>query len=173
MVSNSIFRELLSCDNLDPIEKFKYLSSQSSIQSSEMVLLALYAVDSVLNSFSNSKRAFYLLDDKSVIEVMTSISTISRYTDDIISNALVILDVSKLIYRFPCARKFLIWNTEIKQFRINSWGKEYLNTKGTISQYQKEDSYCYLFELLDKPITTESAKEIMKENHHLPVKLLS
>jgi len=48
---------------------------------------------------------------------------------------LIKIDEAKLIYRFTCAKKFQIEDDCIKQLRLNSWGREYINGEGLLKIY--------------------------------------
>lgn len=115
-----------SCPN-----RIKYISDN--------VLLALYVVDQVLKYETKINYSFYIKDDASIKWLMENSLSYEMSNDDF-DQAIFIVDFSKLIYRFVCAKKFKVCNDHIHQLRINSWGNSYLKEKNLLRESLKISS---------------------------------
>ena len=183
----SKFKNKVDLNNKNPIETFE-LIKQNLIDEKEMkiciyILSTLHSIERVINDFFN-KQYIYIQSDDSVKYIIEMTLNIKIDTDQF-EKCLFILDFSKLIYRFTCAKKFKINDSSINQFRINSWGNEYYTN--LVNDKEKEKSfynyfkkYCLdnvllyneLISLLSIPITDENAYKIASINKLLSLKLL-
>lgn len=112
-------------DKLNPIDKFMLISKnkESNKKISEIILLALYTIDKSIKENFQTNYDYYINDD-ATIKILIENSLNCLISDDIFFYSIIELDTCKLIYRFTCAKKFKIENENIKQLRINSWGKD-------------------------------------------------
>lgn len=149
------------------------------------ILISLLAMDNVLEEVFG-KRCMYIQNDRSVFYLMERAQCIT--VDELTFNRCVlILDFTKLIYRFTCAKKFNLQDTCVKQLRINSWGREYITTTQSDfstdydKYYDAFKSYCLkyksiyseLVNLLSQSITAEVALKIESINRTVDIRLLS
>ena len=154
----------------------------------DIVLLGLYAVDRTLMEQSNDNGCFYIFRDSSIIYLINKSLPIN--VSSILGQAsLSLLTLSQLIYRFTCARKFKISNHNYKQFRINSWGRNYAERYLISSHYEiynlirlfyikyfndNKEHYNELIRLLNGlSISSTTAQRITTINEMLEIKLLS
>ena len=184
------FSNLIKLDRLSPIEKYSYLCENGIVNNKMLcdnILLALKALDAVIASDLNGRCFLYLQDEASVKWVIEK-DLGSSYDSEEFEECLYFIDFSKLVYRFTCAKKFMVNDSAINQLRINSWGIVYLNMLNDelhndqytryfniFKKYYDEnrEKYLNLENLVSKPITASSAKEIQNINEGLNVKILS
>ena len=186
---NTEFLAFYDLDKSNPIDCFEYLVGKYATSEEYTlcmyILSALHTVDNVITE-KFQKPYIYIQNDSSIkLLLQRTFNTI--YNEELYSKCLFILDISKLIYRFTCAKKFEIQDDKIKQFRINSWGNEYLIQKSrevqTISQqlhfafnsYCNDNFDCYseLVSLLSLHIDRNVAYRVIELNSKLELKLLS
>jgi hypothetical protein len=91
----------------------------------EIVLIALFAVNAVLNEETNIDYFFYLKIEDSIKYLIEKALNCNLQQDQFMKS-MFILDYAKLIYRFTCAKKFQVADEVIKQLRLNSWEREYI-----------------------------------------------
>ena len=101
----------------------------------EQMVLSLYVIDEVVESRLNSSYHYYIQGDSCLIYLLNK-TIICDLDIELFNKSIILLDVSKLIYRFTCAKKFYINGDSIKQLRLNSWGKEYIIQRNLISEYK-------------------------------------
>ena len=176
-------------DKINPINKFLLISkNEEKRKIAEKMLLTLYIINKVIRENTDVNYSYYLNDDLT-LKTLIEKSLKCNIPNDIFTGALIKLDISKLIYRFTCARKFKIEDETIKQLRINSWGNEYIKEKNVLELYKKESEIIYNYvnqyyndnvhvyrELLENlllEINDERAKLIQKLNENVEIKLLS
>lgn len=185
-------------DEYDPIKKYQYLSKNceemilninnisAKISICELVLVALKAFDDVIIKAVNRDYHYYVQDDLSIYNFLNLTLNFDKL--DKLKEALIILDESKLIYRFTVAQKFNVSDLKIKQIRINSWGRSFVNLycmdKNSVTYTTLYNSFfnCYvdnkksydkLFELLIGKIDIYISRQIQHINSDLSIKLLS
>jgi len=190
--------EICSIDHLNPIERYCHLKPiDSSLESvfciagsdpGEVILIALFTIDHVLKQEQGVKYNFYILEDDSVQYLIQSALGIS-FLADFFKMSIVCVDEAKLIYRFTAAKKFRIMDDQIKQLRLNSWGREYIKEANLlikynavfsqlrlffIAYYQKnKEVYIRSMDLLLQEISEPITGEIRELNKKVKIKLLS
>ena len=115
---------LKEIDNLTPIERVNKIVPLSMKKQFNEVVRIFNFIDIELHALCPSK-LIYLYDDEVFYSVIREEMRITYEEYSVIIN---FLDICKLIYRFNCALKFEIDDKNKKQFRINSWGREYVKT---------------------------------------------
>lgn len=184
------FDLLYKIDKLDPISKFNYLCDNNFVENPMLctrILIALKAVNDFIAKYSNYSYYLYLQDDFSVKWLLEN--TFSIIVDsDLFESSLYYIDFSKLIYRFTCAKKFMVKDSSVNQLRINSWGNYYLDQEwnmkyseeyyAIISFFEKyycknNEVYNELEKLVSSSIKPKVAKKIQCLNKNLFVKILS
>jgi len=159
----------------------------------ETTLLALEAIDTTIarllvEGVLDSSRNFYICQDQSVKLLLEEV-TEEPIAHKQFTEVLLLLNETRLNFRFTAARKFAIEDSSVKQLRINSWGKLFIETKALITQYgalykqltacitqlisDKKSTYQEITDLLSQPIQSSTAKRIAELNTKLTVKLLS
>jgi hypothetical protein len=152
----------------------------------DSALITLVSIDDVLAE-NFGPRGIYVLDDRSVGNVLESAGwPLAPETDLRLIH--FELNVAQLIFRFAAARKFRVADSQVKQLRINSWGRRYCDTQLAASGEQQRtvlrgavreiigarlSVYRELAELLRREITEEVAQRIIELNAELQVKLVS
>lgn len=182
--------DVLQVDTLNPIEKFSWLTDQrdSDVQLAEFILLGLYTIDAVINEISPAPYNYYIYSDASVKFLLASSLKLVLPQENYLSTT-ILLDDAKLIYRFTTARKFKIAESQLKQLRINSWGREYIaqnelkrrfSTELGLMQsflrnyvHEHRQTYTRLTAILLQPITPLIAEEIINCNSKIEIRLLS
>jgi hypothetical protein len=192
---SNLYDAVLPYDDLAPIERMDALIVPLSIdrQLLETILLTLEAIDTTIarllvEGVPDSSRNFYVCQDQSVKLLLEQVAEKSvahkQFTE-----ALLLLNETDLIFRFTAARKFAIEDSSVKQLRINSWGKLYIETKALLAKYDSlykqlteqmtqfvlhdKSTYQEITELLSQPIQPSTAKRIAELNAKLTVRLLS
>lgn len=176
-------------DKINPIDKFLLISkNEEKRKVAEKLLIALYIINKVIRENANINYSYYLNNDLT-LKTLLKKSLKCDIPNDIFMEALIKLDICKLIYRFTTAKKFKIKDKTIKQLRINSWGNEYIKDKKILELYKNEFEQIYNYlnqyyndnrhiysELLENlllEINDERAELIQKLNENVEVKLLS
>lgn len=174
-------------DQLTPKQRLKVLAKEDEPIYAEKILLCMYSINECLQKLYSTQYFYYVMDDASVFYVLRQSMSEAMGKKDFLT-ALNLLDISKFLYRFPCAKKFQIEDPSIYQLRINSWGRE--ECKNTLLQkyclehkrllvaieaYFKNNNIVYkeLTERLLQPIDPENAKCIKVLNKNLDIKILS
>jgi hypothetical protein len=188
MASNT--DRLIHLDSLDPAERLAALALEQSgelLTDCERALLELYVIDELIESMLGAS-SIYLIGSATLSRWFTSISPAPGATANFI-RSLLLLNESDLIFRFTCAKKFLIADTSLKQLRINSWGKLYIREQSIEGKYPEfdqqlrkavhrqfvahQEAYRELVVRLRSPITASNAAAISQLNKKVSVKLLS
>lgn len=155
---------------------------------SHCALIILYVIDEVIRENKLNGYFYYIESESSVDYVIKSSRMLDINTCEI-EEGIFALDVSKLIYKFTCAKKFHVEDESICQMRINSWGREYIKQKQLLKKYEKEyaafrefvrvyykdneKEYEELTENLLLTIDKNVAMKIKEINGKLKIKLLS
>lgn len=173
----------------DPISTFEYISECYDINYdlSCHIIAALVAIDTVLSHHAENITHLYVQDDSSILWMLNKIPNYSLDIDQF-KRALEGLDFSKLIYRFSCARKFLLPSAQTRQLRINSWGRHYWEIE-LINKYQNiyqqfytmfaeyynqhKQIYSTLVQYLSADISPQISYKIQNLNRNIDVKLLA
>ena len=183
--------KFVELEKLNPISRMNYLQNyieKEDVYYCNLILIALFLIDKNLKEKIVNSYSFYIQDDKS-IKYLLERGLTKDIGDRKLQQAFIFLDISKLIYRFTCAKKFEIQNDMIKQVRLNSWGREFIESEKTLekfsveynminrflSQYFEERKKEYIkltSMLLDFPLNSDSV-QIRKLNEGLNIKLLS
>lgn len=175
-----LIQQYCDIDLLNPIERVKILVEEEYLEDFIAVAMLLLEFDKQLHE-NNPNQMIYLYNDESFYAYINNIHHMDKERYYVIIN---LLDICKLVYRFTCALKFQIKDTECKQFRINSWGKYYIEQlvdsekdiyQNPIRSYIKknEDKYNRLIKILNSGVVDQYITEIHKINAELEVKLLS
>lgn len=184
--------QIRAYDDLNPIEKYKKLNKDFGLELpahlGEYILLAMLVVDRVLKQVLKVSYNYYIYSDESVLFLLRESLRIT-FTEQNFINSVLLIDDSKLIYRFTCAKKFAIMDDRIKQLRLNSWGKEYINHMKLTEKYNSEINrmeiffadylysnksvYMELTHILLDFIDNETCENIKLLNRSLDIKLLS
>lgn len=178
--------EWIKIDRLNPIIRFETITPAEDRETCNEILMVLHAIDEVITKSLMCNYSYYVQDDLSIQYILSN--TVSdQLNEKKLKKSMMLLDFSKLIYRFTCAKKFRVDNDEIVQMRINSWGKQYLEEKKIISQNMNQynrilefyrtyfnDHQAEYLELLDllNNLMWESALRVQKLNEKLCVKIL-
>lgn len=102
--SNNLYKLLSDIDHLSPLERIN-LPQFSLVKSNcEKVLLALNVVDETLHQLK-PKKMIYLYNEAIFYSFLKNIIHLS---EEEFKQSLIYLDLFKLVYRFTCAKKFLI-----------------------------------------------------------------
>lgn len=182
--------DLIEFNRYEPIERYKKIVCEENCEVQEMsskILLSLYVIDTVLRKYCNTDYHFYIKGDESIYCLLLHVFDKGNINKQVFNKAMFILDFSKLIYRFTCAKKFKVDDTDIFQLRLNSWGRTYIDSYvlpshedfEAISEYFcktcKENIHLYtrLTKALLKDINNETIEEINEVNNILEIKLLS
>ena len=186
---------LFLIDKLDPISRFQTIIKEKNeifdegvVRLSDLILVALFVIDEVIKSSFNISNYIYVYNDNSVKALLSKVVN-EKELNTQFKNSLILIDLSKFIYRFSCAKKFMINDGSIQQLRINSWGREYLILMDLIDQYKNEyntmkkyyseyvknnkDNYLCILNHLSKNIELFDAQIINRTNNFLNIKLLS
>ena len=186
------FDRLLSFDMLNPIDKYRKIRStygwQGLTDPGELALVALYSIDTVLKQELDVTYNFYIFSDETV-ECMLEGTPQFDLSQQNLVQGLLLIDAAKLIYRFTCAKKFGVVDERIKQLRLNSWGRQYIEDLNLLIKYQSQVDamvegfreylfrhrhvYAELIRLLLNSITSEVAAKITELNSSVRIKLLS
>lgn len=181
---------IIVLNNVNPIDRFEILLKEFDMgftKLSELILLALYTIDEVINDKVVCEYYCYIQDDASVLYLLNLISD-NEIGEFEFSRSLFAVDYAKLIYRFTCAKKFEVENDLVNQLRINSWGREYISSKNILECYKHEymmlkekmeeyymghrENYSILVKLL-KYVKKEDVQQIKDINSELKIRLLS
>lgn len=183
---------LARCDALEPAtRKAGFDLSLKGRQSSwlpDMILLALDAIEQKVRVASGNGASLYVFGD-AALGTLVAESAGVQLSDERLCAGMAYLDLAKLIYRFPCAIKFGVEDARVKQVRLNSWGRIYLDKKrlrherceqqdvmlkrldAWFSSFSQE--YRSILTLLRRPITSRVASDIRRLNLSLPLGLVS
>ena len=173
---------------ISPPDRLRLLAKEDSLmQSCELILLSLNTVNHVIQEQTACDYFYYIFKDESVLWLIEE-SMCVPMPKDLFYHAMAVLDVSKLLYRFPCARKFEIPDPYAHQLRLNSWGRELVaktsghmsakaasQIKGCFEQYflTNLSTYSDLTQRLLDKIDSSAAKKIFQLNAAVELKLLS
>lgn len=189
--------DLLQYDLLTPPQKYLLFTDQAFIRTAaakptialgNLAVIALHTIDKVLQQRGRTPYHYYLQDDASLFYAIRHLSIEPMVLDDL-QLGLSQLGIAQLIYRFSCARKFDVRDTRIKQLRLNSWGRFYIDDQQLLSEYaplvekieqvvvahfeQNAGTYLRLMKILLEPIDAKSAAEIQALNDLVQIKVLS
>lgn len=187
-------------DKLNPLGKYEQLKAELTNDLTldfdfvyannlgEIILLALCTVDTILKKEGGAKYNYYIFDDLSVKNLIEKSFNIQLKHQSFI-NHLILIDEAKLIYRFTCAKKFMIPDDSIKQLRLNSWGHEYIKVYELLNKYAdafsvlqhtfieyfrgNREIYLTIMDYLIDVINSEKSVTIQACNEKLDIKLLS
>lgn len=179
-------------DKMTPIEKYTTLcmkiEDENIVYLSKLILLSLFSLNNAVKTIFKVDYDYYVFSDESVKYLLYNTFPQNCFSTDIYNKAINILDVSKFIYRFTCAKKFNIKNPEIKQMRINSWGKSYIKTliskEDLLEQYNQcnkktvtyllanHDDYKILLDYL-YPYNERNSGKVNELNYKLDICFLS
>lgn len=182
--------DLIELNRYEPIERYKKIVCEENREVQEMsskILLSLNVIDTVLRQYCNTDYHFYIKGDESIYCLLLLVFDENNINKQDFDKAMFILDFSKLIYRFTCAKKFKEDDTDIFQLRLNSWGRAYIDSCFLAShedfkaiseyfcKYCKENIYLYtrLTKALLKDLNNETIEEINEVNDMIEIKLLS
>lgn len=152
-------------------------------------LIALDTFDLALSEFIGSSYHFYMLDDGTLFRLLELVKPVCPDCLRGYRNALEILDLSKVIYRFTCARKFMLDDPGTNQLHLNSWGRLYVSEKlltkeadlfrkqcvDSIKKHLCEHTEIYqeLLDALLAEIDADNANKIKSMNACLSLKVVS
>jgi hypothetical protein len=184
------FGSLLHFDKLNPPEKLSFLANTEDCDPSlflyecHSILIAMHALDEVLRKTAKNGYFYYVQDDQSLITLFNRINMPLATK----GKAFAALGLSQHLYRFNAAKKFGLGG-DIKQLRLNSWGREYLAEQGMLDLHgslhltvkswfesyvaANKEIYRELLEILLKPIDASSSSRIGNLNRNLDIRLLS
>lgn len=184
----SYLTRLREFDALNPIERLEMFLQEcpdTTRRAAKEILLLLTVIDRCLEEMFYAK-SIYILDNGSLLKWLQTEYSFNKST---YLDSLILLDEADLIFRFTCAKKFHIRYEDLKQLRINSWGKTYTDgsqsepaLKSLAEHYKqlcqdhlKRDRVAYeeLIALLKQPITDDSADKVKTINDRLSLCLLS
>lgn len=173
-------------DRLSPCERYELLAPRHEPvrRAADLVLLSLHAFDGVLYRSAHRPYRFYVHGDAS-IEHLLALAGLGGAAH---TEALCLLTLAQLIYRFPCARKFDIADAAAKQLRINSWGRDYCE-RVAVPRYRDEHArlaaaasgyiearraiYDPLLRALLSAGPDAAFPEVTRWNHELDIKVLA
>jgi hypothetical protein len=173
-------------DRLSPCERYELLAPlhEPVRRAADLVLLGLHALDGVLYRSAHRPYHFYVHGDASV-EHLLALAGLGGVAH---GEALCLLTLAQLIYRFPCARKFDVADAAVKQLRINSWGRDYcervavprypdeharLAATATAHIAERRAIYEPLLRALLSAGPDAALPEVPRWNHQLDIKVLS
>lgn len=174
-------------DHLAPNLAYENVRSASGLDRQfDSALITLVSIDDVLAE-NFGPRGIYVLGDRSVGHVLQSAGwpPVAEAELRLIHFE---LNIAQLIFRFAVARKFRVADPQIKQLRINSWGRRYCDTQlaGSSAEQRsvlqnavrqiiaaKMPLYRELAQLLRQEITEPVANQIIEINAALELKLVS
>lgn len=182
--------ELIELNFQDPISRYLTVAGGENEVVRELtikILFSLKAIDDTLQRNCNTSYHFYIKDDMTIYNLLSKVYNKGRIEKSDFNKAMFILDFCKLIYRFTCAKKFKEKNLDIFQLRLNSWGREYIEsyirsentdyniTKRYLDLYCENNNKTYieLTRLLLGDLRDEEILAIDKLNSILDIKLLS
>lgn len=153
--------EINEMDMYDPITKLKRMKDIMMIDDNviDYLIGSFYAFDIQLQECVNRENNYYILDDKSIVDILKT-----QFSENEIKKHLLILDNIKMIYRFTVAKKFAIPDKTKKQYRLNSWGKEYYKI---IDSHIKEDTEIMVNRYIQKQ--ADLYREIVLEFEKTPL----
>ena len=171
----------------NPIDRYELIikDESSHIQALTMkILFFLMAVDEILVKISKIDYHFYMRDEKILYSILSDIFREEHCDIRDYEQAIFILDFSKLIYRFTCAKKFKEIDESVCQFRLNSWGRDYVKNCRKVERTKYQKIICYIREYINdnsdlySQLTTLLLNEncidtIKKINASLRIQLLS
>lgn len=186
---------LISLDDFNPSERLDRLNllagedEAKQLQHDEwLFLIALYVIDETIQEKLPSSYFFYIFGDETIFKLL-SLSELAHISGEYGHKLAVLLGAAHLLYRFNAAKKFSLPNEKTKQLRLNSWARTYIEDQNILETMSSEASkiravfqsyfeendgtYRQLCKLLLSDITQETAKEILKLNQNLQIKLLS
>lgn len=186
-----VFQILRTIDRMNPIQRIDYFClnyDKETMVYCNQILLILLAIDEVIKEkLGYESFSFYIEDDCSIKYVLENTVRLNKFDDIIFKKALYLLDISKLVYRFTCAKKFEVQDDSIKQLRLNSWGRMYLactyaqiadlieyeSIKRFLEKYiiENENLYRKLIEILSE-LSKENVRFINEINQKVQIKLL-
>ncbi len=137
-------KKLILLNKDDPLTRFNSICEMEVIDSCVHILLCLYVIDEVIKQKTGTLYNYYIQDDLSVQYLLNEIES-TQISEKSFQKAITILDISKLIYRFTCAKKFNIKNDAIVQLRINSWGRTFLEENKILDHKKEVYSEIYRF----------------------------
>ncbi len=183
--------DLLFINSINPLKRFEKLiedENNESLDISNQILLSLYIIDEILKEKTSIEYFYYIKHDLSIYWLLNK-TVFKELTKLEFDRAIFILDFSKLIYRFTCARKFKEVDDSINQLRINSWGREYISNTNLIfnysNQYKKileffkeyfnvhKNQYIELTYLLLEEKTDKTVSRIKEINNNIKIQILS
>lgn len=185
-----IMKDLIVLNKYDPIKRYEKMICKESDGIKDLalkILISLNAIDLALQEYCNTDYHFYIKGDASIYCLLCMVYGTTAINEQDFEKAMVILDFSKLIYRFTCAKKFRENNDNLSQLRLNSWGRDYIyansleacndfkEIKNCFTVYCKENIQLYrkLTKILLKKLDDEIITNIDKINSLIEVKLLS
>ncbi len=185
-----IMKDLIILNKFDPIKRYEKMICEESDSIKDLtvkILVSLNAIDLTLQEHCKTDYHFYIKGDASIYCLLCKVYGTEIINERDFEKAMVILDFSKLIYRFTCAKKFRENNDNLSQLRLNSWGREYIyfnsleagkdfkEIKSCFNVYCIENIQLYkkLTQLLLQKLDNEIITNIDKVNSIIDVKLLS
>ena len=172
-----------------PLERYEIIMEKHMEEEREakIILMFLYSVNEVIKKKYGYTYFFYIMDDNSILRLLKQL--FPNMKKSIFVKSICMLDYTKLIYRFTCAKKFEVEDLKIQQLRINSWGREKIFSEIKTFPHKHEYSKIYklvdgymennkpiyreLLSILNQPIIGESAGKIKLLNEKVFLKLLA
>lgn len=183
--------KLLKIYRKNPISCYENILAEEEEEINDIcrcVLLVLYSIDEVIKKLTGLTYNYYIENSESVFYVFHLLQ-LRELNEEQFEKSIFILDFSKLIYHFTCAKKFLIKDDTVCQLRINSWGREYIKCMKLLDEYMTEywqirsfvEMYCNknkiiynrLIQMLSGEIDESIAHKIDELNKQIKIKLLS
>lgn len=181
---------LMRFDGLSPAEKLALLAAADGgkpdglLQECQRIVVAMHAMDEVLRRRAGTSYFYYFQGDRSLITLFEQIDVPLSLPD----KAFAALGLSQHLYRFNVAKKFGLAQ-DIKQLRLNSWGRAYICDLGLLDLHaplhlaaggwfgsyveHNKEIYLELVNALLMPIDARSSERIRHLNAGLDIKLLS
>ena len=168
MFTNELWVYMQEFERKKPHDRYR-LYCEENEEDLEKLLQYLYCIDRFFDQKFNLKY-IYIVEDNKFINIMRNLGITS------VSKKLFLLNRIGYIYYFTCAKKFSWKDEENKQFRINSWGKDYCKIhniqlipsqieillSSSIEQYTK----------MAEVIRNKKIKEMEKINKKLPLTIV-
>jgi hypothetical protein len=182
--------KLVHFDHLDPAGKLELLAGagrgnpNAFLHECQRIVVVMHALDEVLRRRAGNGYFYYFQGDQSLITLFERIDAPLAMHD----KAFAALGLSQHLYRFNVAKKFSL-PEDVKQLRLNSWGREYIANVGLLDIHaslrlaagdwfesyieRNKDIYLELLRILVTPMDANSSGRIRDMNADLDVKLLS
>lgn len=169
MITDKLWYQMWEFDRKNPHDRYKLYCKGYEEKDLNKLLQFLYYI----NSFFGEKldlNGVYLVEDAKFIELMEYLGI------KFVSEKLFVLYKIGYIYYFTCAKKFAWKDETVKQFRINSWGREYCekfsdqlaNSKIEEVLNDNFEQYAKVVDL----INNKEAAKLQKMNQYLPLTIV-